>query len=178
MNLLVNTADSHYVIASPLVAGPKPPYNIETTVKLRSDRNTGDQYGVVFGGNYNGGACPATDFSTCFTNYYEMRVRFYVDGDKDRMEMKLKRIDSHDADNNNQGPDLIEWTRVADVDENDFIEWDITVESDGKIKISANKNPVASATDATYINNPYFGVILRTEDHADAEAKFDYFKVD
>ena len=46
-------------------------------VKLRSPRETGDQYGVIFGGNYIGGACPAADFSTCFTKYYEMRVRFY-----------------------------------------------------------------------------------------------------
>ena len=180
LNLLVNTVSSRYVIASPLVAGPTAPYNIETTVKLRSERNTGDQYGVIFGGNYTGGECPAPDFSTCFTQYYEMRVRFYYDegADKDRMEMKLKRIDSHDSENNNNGPDLIEWTRVSDVDENDFIEWDITVEADGKIKISANDLPLESATDATYINNPYFGVIVRTEDKTDSEAKFDYLKIE
>jgi hypothetical protein len=180
LNVLVNTANSHYVIVSPLIAGPKPPYNIETMVKLRSDRNTGDQYGIIFGGNYTGGACPAPDFSTCFTQYYEMRVRFYYDQqlDRDRMEMKLKRIDSHNANNDNSGPDLIEWTRVKGVDENGFIEWDITVEANGKIKISANDQPVESATDSTYINNPYFGVIVRTEDEKDSEARFDYFKID
>ena len=43
------------------------------------------------------------------------------------MEMKLKRMDGHDSDNNNFGPDLIDWTRVSDVDEDGFIEWDITV---------------------------------------------------
>ena len=102
-----------------------------------------------------------------------------IDGDKDRMEMKLKRIDSHDADNNNEGPDLIEWTgKISEIEENGFIEWDITVEADGKIKISANDLPVDSATDATYINNPYFGVIVRTQDEPDSEAKFDYFKIE
>jgi hypothetical protein len=180
LNLLVQTDNSHYVIASPLVGGPTPPYNIETTVKLRSDRNTGDQYGIIFGANYIGGPCPATDFSTCFTQYYEMRVRYYYDdaADRERMQMKLKRIDSHNANNNNEGPDLIDWTRVRSVDESGFIEWDITVEEDGKIKISANDLPVESTTDSTYINNPYFGVIVRTEDEPDAEAKFDYFKIE
>ncbi|MFN2163007.1 MAG: hypothetical protein ACK2UN_13115, partial [Candidatus Promineifilaceae bacterium] len=182
LNLLVNTKDSHYVIASPLVAGPEPPYNIETTVKLRSDRNTGDQYGIIFGGNYTGGPCPATDFSTCFTHYYELRIRFFYDSglDKDKMEFKLKRIDSHDSNNNNSGPDLIEWTRLSSklVDENGFIEWDVNVDSDGKIKIAANDEPVGSAKDTKYIDNLYFGVIVRTEDEPNAEAKYDYFKIE
>lgn len=182
LNLLVNTSGSHYVIASPLVAGKTPPYNIETVVKMRSPREDGDQYGIVFGGNYDpsAGECRAEANGSCFTQYYEMRVYYFHDdeADKDRMNMKLKRIDGVDSNNNNVGEDLIDWTRVSDVEENDFIEWDITVEADGKIKISANENPVDSATDSTYINNPYFGVIVRTEDHSDAEAKFDYFKVD
>lgn len=178
LNVKVNTRNSHYVIVSPLVRAKQVPYNIETVVKLRSDRNTGDQYGIIFGGNYNGGDCPAVDFSTCFTEYYEMRVRYYVDGDRTRMEMKLKRVNSHDSNNNNDGPDLIEWERVRDVDEDDFIEWDVLYESNGKISIAADDRPVASVTDSTYINNPYFGVIVRTEDEPDAEAKFDYFKVD
>jgi hypothetical protein len=182
LNVLVNTDNSHYVIVSPLVQAKPVPYNIESYVKLRSPRETGDQYGFVFGGNYDPGAgdCRAPDVGVCFTQYYEMRVRFYYDepADKDRMEMKLKRIDSVDENNNNQGEDLIEWTRVKDVDEDDFIEWDITYSSSGKISISANKLPVASVTDTTYINNPYFGVIVRTEDEADSEAKYDYIKVD
>lgn len=178
LNYIINNSEA-YSIASPLYPGPDIPYNIETVVKLRSPRETGDQYGIIFGANYNGGVCPATDFSTCFTQYYEMRVRYYIDGDKTRMDMKLKRIDSHDSNNNNQGPDLIEWTRVANIDEDSFIEWDITVSSSGKISISADDQPVASATDSTYLHNTYFGVIIRNDDKSnDAEAKFDFFKVD
>jgi hypothetical protein len=177
LNLLVNT-DEAYTIASPLVASRAYPYNIETVVKLRSPRSEQDQYGVIFGANYNGGECPATDFSTCFTQYYEMRVRYYTDNGKERMEMKLKRIDGHDADNNNFGPDLIDWTRVRDVEEDGFVEWDITVSKSGKISISANGNPVGSVTDTTYLDNRYFGVIVRTGPNKDAEAKYDYIKID
>ena len=177
LNLLVDDKDA-FVIASPLVGGPKPPYNIETVVKLRSPRETGDQYGIVFGGNYDGGACPNADYTSCFTQYYEMRIRYYEDGDKERMDMKLKRIDFHDSQGNNEGPDLIPWTRVAHIDENDFIEWDIAVQENGKISISANDQPVDSATDDSYINNPYFGVIVRNGgDSSDAEAKYDYIKI-
>jgi len=177
LSLLVNTNEA-YMIASPLVASRAYPYNIETVVKLRSPRSEQDQYGVIFGANYNGGDCPATDFSTCFTQYYEMRVRYYTDNGTERMEMKLKRVDGHDADNNNFGPDLIDWTRVRDVEEDGFVEWDITVSKSGKISISANGNPIASATDTTYLDNHYFGVIVRTGPNRDAEAKYDYIKID
>ena len=179
LNLQVDKKDS-YAIASPLVAGPSAPYNIESFIKLRSPRETDQQYGIIFGGNYIGGDCPASDFSTCFTHYYEMRVRFYYDdvSDKNRMDMKLKRIDSHDANNNNEGPDLIDWKRVGGVDEDGFIEWDITVKEDGKIYISANDSEIAHVTDSTYIDNPYFGVIVRNGgDVKDAEIRVDVFKV-
>jgi hypothetical protein len=165
--------DDSFVIVSPLHAGPEPPYNIETTVKLRSPRETGDQYGIIFGGNWDGGQCPAPpDFNTCFTEYYEMRVRFYIDDDRHRMDMKLKRVDSDGSDR-----DLIDWQRVSDIDEDSFIEWDVLVEADGEITIAADDRYVDSVRDTRYIDNPYFGVIVRNELH-DSEARFDYLKID
>ncbi len=184
LNALVNTGDSHYMIASPLVQAKAVPYNIETVVKMRSKRETGDQYGIVFGGNFDpaAGDCRAPATGVCFTQYYEVRVRFYYDeqDDKDRMEVKIKRIDSVDENNNSVGPDLTDWERVPGVDEDDFIEWDVTYSRSGKISVSANKNPVPnqSVTDTTYINNPYFGIIVRTESKPDSEVRYDYIKVD
>lgn len=164
--------DNSYVIVSPLHAGPEPPYNIETVVKLRSPRETGNQYGVIFGANYDGGVCPSEpQFNTCFTEYYEMRVRYYIVDGKHRMDMKLKRVNSDGSDK-----DLIEWTRARDIDEDDFVEWDVTVSSSGKISISADDQFIDSVTDTRYIDNPYFGVIVRNEDK-DTEAKFDYLKI-
>ena len=101
-----------------------------------------------------------------------MRVRYYKDGDKHRMDMKLKRVNSDDTDK-----DLIGWQRVGDIDEDSFIEWDVTVSSSGKISISANDLPVDSVKDSTYINNPYYGVIVRNESD-DTAVKFDKFKID
>jgi hypothetical protein len=165
--------DEAYVIVSPLQAGPKPPYNIETVVKLRSPRETGNQYGIIFGANYEGGACPPlSPVSSCFSEYYEMRVRYYEDGDKTRMDMKLKRRD-RDGDER----DLIGWQRVGDIDEEGFIEWDINVSESGRIAISADDSFVDSETDTRYIDNVYFGVIVRNESD-DTEAKFDYLKID
>ncbi len=165
--------DDAYVIVSPLQAGPEPPYNIEMVVKLRSPRETGNQYGIIFGANYEGGDCPAlSPVDSCFSEYYEMRVRYYEDGDKNRMDMKLKRRD-RDGDE----PDLISWQRVSDIDEDGFIEWDVNVSESGKISISADDSFVDSDTDTLYIDNPYFGVIVRNESD-DTEAKFDYLKID
>ena len=180
LNLLVKNSNS-YVIVSPLAAGPRAPYHIETVAKIRSPRETGDQYGIIFGGDYAGGTCPEPGFSSCFTHYYEMRVRFYHDSSagKDRMEMMLQRIDSHDASNIGQGPDLIPWTPVDNVDENAFIEWDITISSSGEIAIFANDLAVASTTDSTYINNPNFGLIVRSGSNSgDVEVQFDYVRIE
>ena len=182
LNLKVNSDDSNYVIASPLIPIKAPPYNIETEIKLRSDRNTGDQYGIVFGANYDpsAGPCTAEANGVCFNQYYELRVRFWYDegADKDRFSLKLNRIDGVDDRNNSIAEELFFVDKVSDTDEDDFVEWDILVESDGDIRVAANDLPVDEANDTKYINNPYFGVIVRAESEPDAEAKFDYIKID
>jgi hypothetical protein len=177
LNLLV-TPNEKYVIVSPMVMSEQPPYNIEIEAKIRSPRTDLDQYAVIFGANKSSDPCPAADFSTCFTNYYEMRVR-YRDTGRKYMEFKLKRIDGHDENNQNFGPDLIKWTDVDEhVDEEGWVEWDVKVESDGKIRVTANGNFVGEGRDNAYLNNPYFGLEVRTGDDDSSEVRFDYFKID
>lgn len=171
-----------YVIASPLVPSKTYPYNIETKVRLmpKTDSNYPQdqaQYSVIFGGNWNGQPCPAVDFSSCFTQYYELRVRFREINDKRFLEFKLKRIDGHDADNQNFGPDLIDWTKVS-ANPKKFVEWDVNVSSDKKIRISSNNEYVGTSKDSTYLNNKYFGIEGRTGAKNGSRIKVDYFKID
>ncbi len=177
LNLRVTPGDK-YVIVSPMVISKQPPYNIEIEAKIRDPREDLDQYAVIFGANKTSDPCPATDFKTCFTNYYEMRVRYRETGKK-YMEFKLKRVDGVDANNQNYGPDLIKWTDVDQyVDEDGWVEWDVNVKSDGKIKVTANGDFVGEGKDTAYLNNPYFGLEVRTGDGDSAEVRFDYFKID
>ncbi len=172
-----------YVIMSPLIPAKDLPYNIEVIARLmpKEDGNYPKdqaQYAIIFGGNWNGEECPAGDFSYCFTQYYELRVRFRDLGNDNRfLEYKLKRIDGHDDNNQNFGPDLIDWDKFG-ADPKKFVEWDITVEADGDIKIAANDKFLGEEDDSTYINNRYFGVEARTGSKEDSRVKFDYFKID
>ncbi|MDX1413741.1 MAG: hypothetical protein R3293_06090 [Candidatus Promineifilaceae bacterium] len=171
-----------YVIVSPLVQSKSYPYNIEIEARLMPKSGSDyprdqAQYGVIFGGNWNGAACPATDFSSCFTQYYELRVRFRSVNDKEFFEYKLKRIDGHDANNQSFGPDLIDWTKV-DANPKKFVEWDINVSSDAKIRISMNNNHVGTAQDDKYLDNRYFGFEVRTGNQDGSRVKLDYFKID
>jgi hypothetical protein len=171
--------DQKYVIVSPLVRAKPAPYNIEIDAKVRSERRDNDQYGIIFGANRAGGDCPADDFSSCFTNYYELRVRYRENDTRNWMQFKLKRIDDHDSNNQSLGPDLIDWTDVDEfVSEDSWVEWDVNVQSDGEITIKANDKTVGSADDTTYIDNPYFGLEVRTGDVDETEVRIDYMKID
>jgi hypothetical protein len=64
------------------------------------------------------------------------------------------------------------------VDEEGWVEWDVNVKSDGKIKVTANGNFVGEGKDTAYLNNPYFGLEVRTGDDDSAEVRFNYFKID
>lgn len=165
-----------YVLVSPLVQSRRTPYNVQT-VALFKDPQAGHSYSVIFGANWNGQQCPQPDFSSCFNTYYEMRVE-YVDASDDYLRMKLKRIDGHDQNNQNFGPDLIEWTRVRDINPRGWVKWDVTVREDGSISVGADKKLVGSAKDATYLGQPFFGLMVRNADLADGRVKFDRFQVD
>jgi hypothetical protein len=175
LELTVNSSSS-YVIASPLIQSRPYPYNIELKAKQK-DKEDGHSYGIIFGGNWNGQACPEPNFNSCFTQYYELRVEFKEDGADRYLRYKLKRVDGHDSNNQNIGPDLIDWTRV-NANPDTFVEWDVNVSQSGTIRISANNNPVGSANDTTYLNNRYFGFIGRTSGNRDSRVKVDYYKID
>ncbi len=98
LNLEVKKSNE-YVIVSPRVPAKPYPYNMETLAKIRSSRQDGDSYGIIFGASTNGQKCPVDDFSTCFNHYYEMRARYRDSGGKQWIEFKLVRVEGHDANN-------------------------------------------------------------------------------
>lgn len=164
-----------YFIVSPLVPAKAPPYNIEYVAKLKDVQHR-DMHGVVFGGNWNGQACQAPGSANCFTHYYELRVEF--NDDEDRQYMKLKRIDGHDANGDPVGPTLIDWVNGARVERDEWVEIDVKVEADGTISISFNDRFRATIKDDALINEPYFGLIIANRDYDNSRVKYDYIKID
>ena len=177
LDIKVNNSQA-YVIASPMEAVQAPfTYHIKTRAKLL-ERNDGDAYGIIFGGNGSANQCPTPDFSTCFTEYYEFRVRYRDDNGEKFLEWKLKRVEGHDANNQNFGPDIIDWKRVDNVNPDSWVKWDIEVHNNGQMYIHAdNMKQAGSAKDSTYIHNLYFGLMGRSSDSGGAHVLFDMFKI-
>ncbi len=164
-----------YVLVSPLAQSRSIPYNVQTRAVFK-DAKSGQSYSIIFGGDWNGQACPQPSFASCFNVYYEMRVQYEDNNGNPYLNMKFKRIDGHDSNNQSFGPDLIEWTKVK---KGGWIKWDVTVHEDGKICIAANKDPVANCVyDSTYLSNPFFGLTVRNSDQGNARVKFDYYQID
>lgn len=176
MEMILDTEDG-FVIASPLIAAKEPPYNIEFYAKLKepADRH---MYGAVFGADWNGGNCAAPSSPNCFNRYYELRVQYRDFEGKRFQELKLKRIDSHDANGEPVGPTLIDFKKGGNVGTDDWIEIDILVAADGRMRISWNDKFIGEAQDDELISQPYFGLLLITKENDDARVKFDYIKID
>ena len=178
LEIKVNNSQA-YVISSPLEAVKAPfTYKIRTRAKLL-DRQDGDAYSMIFGGNWTSNGCPAVDFSTCFTNYYEFRVRYRDDNGDKFLEWKLKRVDGHDENNQNYGPDIIDWKRVDGVNPDSWVKWEVEVHNNGQMYIYAdNTKQAGSAKDSQYINNLYFGLMGRTSSNGGSHVLFDMLKID
>ena len=166
-----------YAIASPLILGPNPPYEIEFRAKLR-DRQDKHQYGVVFGADWHDAPCPGDNTDGCFNHYYEFRVRYRdVNGDK-FLEYRLRRIDGHDSNNVEQGADLVQWTRADGLNADDWHKWTVRYGVRGGISFKVDNNPLpGSAEDKKYDDPLYFGLLGRAGDKGDARARFDNFKI-
>jgi hypothetical protein len=176
LEITISTEDD-FVIVSPLIPAKSPPYNIEFYAKLKAPRDR-HMYGVVFGADWDSGACAAPSSPNCFTRYYELRVGYRDFTGTPFQEVKLKRIDSHDANGEPVGPTLIDWKKGGNVGTDDWIEIDVFVQADGKIAVSWNGKFIAETQDASLIGQPYFGLMLITKDNDDARVKYDYIKID
>lgn len=168
-----------YVLVSPLEAVEAPfAYKVGTRAKL-VNRDDGDAFSIIFGGEWTSNGCPAADFSTCFTKYYEFRVRYRdVNGDE-YLEWKLKKVEGHDSNNQNIGPDIIDWKRLDGVDADSWVNWEVEVHNNGQMYIFANNvQQPSSAKDSTYIRNHYFGLMGRSGNNGGSHVLFDRMRIE
>jgi hypothetical protein len=170
-------SEESYFIVSPLVQGKQAPYNIEYVAKLKSPQDR-QMHGLVFGATWNGQPCPAADFTSCFTTYYELRVQYRKFGGNEFQEMKLVKVRSHDASGEPVSDILIDWVKGANVGSDDWVEIDVNVSEDGWIRLTFNGKFRAEVRESEWVNNPYFGLMLVTKENDDARVKFDYLKID
>ena len=166
-----------YVIVSPLVPAKQPPYNIEFTAKLKETEDQ-QMYGLIFGANYNGGACNAPASANCFTSYYELRVQYREAGGKQFQELKLVRVDGHDGNGNPTGHLLQDWIKGGNIGPDEWAEVDVYVRDDGRITLYWNGKYIAEVNDSTLIDQPYFGLMLITRENGNARVKYDQIKID
>ena len=177
LELVVDSTHS-YIIASPLVAAPEPPYNIELRARFTDQSEDRHIYGIVFAADWNGNECPNNNYSSCFNRYYLLRVEWDETNVGDpKLEFMLRRIYDHDGSNNPLAVDLVGWTGLGIATAHHWHEWDIRFEEDGDIKISFDDVLVASTNDTNSFGQRYFGLSVETRDNGDGRVKFDYFKV-
>ena len=176
LEIIIDGTDD-FVIASPLVPAKQPPYNIEFLAKLKDPKDR-HMYGLVFGADWNGGNCAAPASPNCFTSYYELRVQYRNFTGVPFQELKLKRIDGHDASGEPLGQTLVDWIKGGNVGADDWVEIDVYVTEDGTIRLSWNGKFLVQVQDASLIDQPYFGLMLITKENGAARVKYDYFKVD
>lgn len=166
-----------YAISSPLEPIIWDSYEIVTRAKLSDGVDNLHAYGIIFGGDWNGGVCPNINYSSCFNHYYRLNVIYFGDN-SNALRIKLKRIDYHQPDDNaGSGETLFGYRDVSTPDPSGWNDWRITVESNGKITVYLNDREVGSAVDGTYIYEPYFGVFASSDEYSGTAATFDYYGV-
>lgn len=166
-----------YIIVSPLVRGIDPEYTVSISAQFENPEFR-DMYGVVFGADWDGTACPNSGFTSCFNTYYLLKVEYRTDGGT-HLRFKLMKVTDHSG-NQPVGDNLIEWTNVTtSVDEGGFNQWQINVETDDDIKVYLNGDQVGTVRDTSMDSfiKPYFGVVAETKENAASTIKFDHFRI-
>jgi hypothetical protein len=149
---------------------PSPPYVIQVKSKLH-DSTYLRAYGIIFGGN-GGTPCPAYRDTGCLIHYYRLQV---IAGGG-ALKADFKRIDTHRSDNGNgQGKSLVSFQDLPG-ETDAWNTWKFVVKSDG-IDIYLNGNHWHSIDDSTYVNDPYFGVFVATDEFRPGIGRFDYYYV-
>ena len=167
-----------YVIASPLIAGPKRSYNIVFRAKWENPKDQ-QQYGAIFSADASGQPCPGDNTTACFNRYYELLVRYRsVEGVKS-VEYRLRRVDGHDENNVPITKNLTDWTKAEGAKLDDFNKWEIIFRASGQMYVKLNNNEqAANARDNKYNDQRYFGVITGTYLGDHAKVRFDRFRIE
>ena len=174
-----------WAIASPLVPAPEVPYDItyRGRVHMDSDQNL-ISGGMVFGGDWNGGACPeygnVYQTDNCFNHFYLFNYIWHG-------PMKLLYEQANwlyycpscgGSQIKRRGPEPIGIDNVL-ANGNPALNWhNYRVEvRDSGVTLYIDDHFVRTFSDTTWINEPYFGVFTSADEYQPSIWFFDYFEL-
>lgn len=181
-NLIIIVDDRwDWMIASPLMPTPKSPYAIQFRARVHAASNLVSG-GAVFGGDWNGQACPEIgnvyETTNCFNHFYNFNLIFYGP-----MKLLHEQVDKLSWCPNCGGSPIKRLGPTKTVDpilsNGPSLEWQtyrIEVRSSG-VKFFVDNDQKASFSNTTYINEPYFGVFASTDEYKPSIWFFDYYQV-
>ena len=184
-----------WLVASPLRPAPRLPYVIDFEARILSQGYV-HSAGGVFGGDWNGQACPPNvsfeewpRHDDCFNHFYNTNT-IYNDTDISNIRLGLlfERIDQLEWRPNDGGSPL---KRVGDiptgvrnyrgVEPRDWNHYRIEVRADSikvyAAKIGQTPELQYEYTDTRWVNSPYFGFFTSTDIIENATWRFEYMQV-
>jgi len=181
-NLIIIVADRwDWLLASPLAPAPEIPYAIEFRMRVHDAANLVSG-GMVFGGDWNGLACPEIgniyQTTNCFNQFYNFNFIHYGP-----LKLLHEQVDTlfycptcGGSQIKRLGPFSIIDPIVPLSTAQDWHTYRVEVRSSGIILfIDGVQKETFSNT--SYINEPYFGVFASTDEYKPSIWFFDYFQV-
>lgn len=178
-------------IFSPLAKAPAPPYAIEFKNKAVTNGNL-ISWGLAFGGDWNGQPCPVYGtfegiymHTNCFNHFYNTNT---INKSLSATIFKLQweRVDylvwclecggspMKRLSTNEPSWPLVEPIPYTSPD--GWNTWRMEVRADG-MKYFVNGQQFVSYNDASYVNDPYFGFFVSTDEYNNSTWQFDYITV-
>ncbi|WP_420644323.1 hypothetical protein [Candidatus Leptofilum sp.] len=181
-NLIIIVADRwDWLIGSPLKPAPEPPYAIEFRARVHDASNLVSG-GAVFGGDWNGDACPEIgnvyQTDNCFNHFYNFNFIFYGP-----LKLLHEQVNSLVWCPTCGGSPIKRIGPTVDVDpilsNGPSLEWHtyrIEVRNSG-VQFYLDGALKWTFSDTTYINEPYFGVFASTDEYKPSIWFYDYYQV-
>lgn len=181
-NLIIIVGDRwDWLIGSPLKPAPEPPYAIQFRARVHDASNL-ISGGAVFGGDWNGQACPEIgnvyETTNCFNHFYNFNFIFYGP-----MKLLHEQVDSlvwcptcGGSPLKRLGPTIGVDPILANGPSLDYHTYRIEVRDSG-VKFLLDGSLKWTFTDTTYINEKYFGVFASTDEYKPSIWFFDYYQV-
>lgn len=181
-NLIIIVGDRwDWMLASPLVPAPQVPYNIEFRARNHDASNL-ISGGAVFGGDWNGDACPEIgniyQTDNCFNHFYNYNMIFY--GPIKLLHEQVNELfycpNCDGSQIKRLGPQTVVDPIVNNDRGKDWHEYRIEVRENGATYY-VNDSFAGYFPDTTWIHEPYFGVFASTDEYKPSIWFFDYYQV-
>lgn len=173
-------------IATPLVAAPPIPYRIEARFKWK-DPIPLVSAGMVFGANGSVESCRMSQRETvsnaqsdqlplngCFDHYYRLIFVAFNISDWEynpkvsAVRARITRVDYHNPTNGGLGETILEFANDIPAREWNTLRIDVSAQSD--ISIFLNEMPITTFRDATYTDQPLWGVFTASDEYVGDDA--------